>query len=491
MATKPKKKKSILKNYRLYVFLLLLASILVFAGLVLFPPLIPTKYKAITAVISIVLLFVFFKLLFNKRTNTVTHALSSVLIIMICAFLGLGSFYLVRSHNFLDNITFGVDKVSIIVLEDSNLKELDDLNGKVLGTPSFINKKLEVSTIKAIDAKTVTPPTYKNYTDWKVLINDLYTSQNIDGFILNETAREEIENQFPDFKEKTRVLFTFEIKRETLVNAKEVAITKEPFNIFVSGLDTFGDTSNTSRSDVNMIISVNPVTKQILMISIPRDYYMPLTCEGNQSDKLTHSGIEGIDCTMSSLENFFDIDLNYYAQLNFTGLINIIDALGGIEVEIDNSFMISDGYYYQSGKRTLSGARALAYIRDREHQVDGDRARGRHQMDVIKAIIGKLMSPSIMAKYDSLLKAIENDLSTNLSKNEISGLISMQLDDMKSWTITPYSVNGSDGEEFSPALGFYAYMMIPDMETVEIAKQKLELVHSGQDASKEPTEEKP
>jgi len=217
-----------------------------------------------------------------------------------------------------------------------------------------------------------------------------------------------------------------------------------------------------------MIVTINPTTKQILMTSIPRDYYIPFNVLDGSRDKLTHSGLYSVSETVTNVENYFDIDIDYYVRVNFTSLVDIVDAIGGIEV--DNPTAFGD---FAEGTIHLDGEEALAFSRERYAFASGDRERGKNQMRVLTGIINKITSVSVLSNYADLLDSLESSFQTSLSEDEMLSLIRMQLDDMASWSIETISVDGTGDTLYSPIYGSNLYMMIPDDNTVATAKEKI------------------
>ncbi len=260
-------------------------------------------------------------------------------------------------------------------------------------------------------------------------------------------------------------------------------VTKEPFLVYISGLDTRGkgQIKDKGLSDVNMIVAVNPNSKKVLMINIPRDYYVPLEGNQNKMDKLTHAGNYGIGSSMTTIESFFDIKFNYYFKVNFKSVVDIVNTLGGITVTSDFDFSSSYSlsgktYTFKKGENQLSGDAALAFARERKKFSAGDRQRGIHQQKVITGIINKLISPSMLnpTKINSVLNSITTNSKSNVSSVQISSLIKMQLNDMASWDIQSYSVDGTGSSKPSYAAGGQKLsVMIPKTETVEEAKTKI------------------
>ncbi len=216
------------------------------------------------------------------------------------------------------------------------------------------------------------------------------------------------------------------------------------------------------------------------MTGIPRDFYVSQTCQGNQSDKLTHTGIYGVECTISSVENFMNTELNYYARVNFSSVVDIVNALGGITIESPFLFVTSTGVPINQGANNLNGEQTLAFVRERKNLPDGDRERSRNQMRAVEAMINKAISPSIITNYSSIMNAVSGSFQTNMSQKEMTDFIKQQLNDMKGWDIKQIQVSGSGSTLYSPANGFNSYVMVPNEATVENAKKLIDKIDSGE-----------
>lgn len=255
--------------------------------------------------------------------------------------------------------------------------------------------------------------------------------------------------------------------------------TMDVITLYISGSDTRESTlPERTRSDVNIIASINPETHKILLLSTPRDYYVPLSISGGVPDKLTHAGIYGVDVSMDTLEMLYGIDIPYYFRVNFTGFVDIIDALGGIEVQSDYTFD-AGGYHFAQGANQLGGDAALAFCRERYSFAEGDRQRGKNQMAVIRAAIQKAASPAILSEYSSILDSVQNNMETNVPYPLIAGLIREQLENGASWSITTYSVDGTGDTQVPYSMSSSVYVMVPDTATVDHAKELLAEVASA------------
>ena len=272
-----------------------------------------------------------------------------------------------------------------------------------------------------------------------------------------------------------------------LSNAEANKITKEPFVVYLSGVDTRGDLTEKARSDVNILAAVNPKTKQVVLINTPRDYYVNLAGT-NSKDKLTHAGLYGVQTSMDTLGNLYGVDVEHYIRINFTGFINIIDALGGVDVYSDQAFTSvgSPGYYdpttFAEGWNHLDGKAALAFARERHAFKTGDVQRGINQMKVIDAMLNKIKSPALLVGFSKIMDAAADCFVTSLSQNQISALVRMQLSDFAEWNIESYTVTGSSGSSTKcySAKGQKLYVMKPDEASVTKAKEMIAAVLGGE-----------
>lgn len=245
----------------------------------------------------------------------------------------------------------------------------------------------------------------------------------------------------------------------------------EPFNLLVSGIDSREDISDDfARSDVNMIVTVNPQTKTILLTSMPRDSYVPLHMNG-EMDKLTHTGVYGIDETINTIQDWLNVKIDYYARVDFNMFVNLVDAVGGVRVYNDQDFYSHPkGWHYTKGWHNMEGRYALWFVRERKSFEDKDEKRIRNQQKVVKALIKKITSSkTLMMNYTDILGAVEANMETDMSRSEISGLARMQIADMSPWTIKQQCVDGEDAEMGTWSMGPNRplFVSIPDEESVK------------------------
>ncbi len=228
------------------------------------------------------------------------------------------------------------------------------------------------------------------------------------------------------------------------------------FAIYVSGIDSFGAVNVKSRSDVNILAFINDKTHQIFLVSTPRDYYVNTTVSGDYKDKLTHAGLWGPECSMGTLANLYDVDVDYYFRINFSGFVDVVEALGGIDVEI------WDGY----PKVHLNGEDALLIARDR-HSIGGEVNRGDRHMRIITAVIDQVLSTDIIYSYNDVLDAVSDSFDTSVPYDLISRMVKEQIETNPSWEIIRYTVSGYGNSGLCYAMGEEAYVLVPNYETVQ------------------------
>lgn len=379
------------------------------------------------------------------------------------------------------------------VMNDNPATSMGDTKGYTFGYIADADTKNTQSILDEI-SKSFGTIKSKGYDSMTALADALYDDE-VDAILINQGYVDLLTEKdgYTDFRDQTRVLYTYTTTHEVDPIVPNTSITKEPFVVYCSGIDArVDDISAKSRSDVNILAVVNPTTKQILLVNTPRDYYLPLARNG-ELDKLTHAGLYGIDESMKVLGNLYGVQADYYVRVNFAGLVKIVDALGGVDIESDANFSCvpmetPDGngdytyqkYSFTKGINHVNGSQALAFARERKAFADGDNRRGQHQMTVIKAIVNKACSSAVLTKYQELLKAASDAFITNMPYADISSLVQMQLGDMADWNITTYAVSGEGSTEYCYALGDKAWVMIKDSSKVNTAKNMIQQVINGE-----------
>ncbi len=441
----------------------------------------PVKYIVTCIVVLLVLLIGEFFLIFYKKLKSKRSIITQILSLIISCVLVIGSFQVYKLGVTVDILTdggFQTRAISVIVLNDSEIKNEYQLPDHELGYISSIDFQSMAYAASEL-RENVGNISLHDYTDPSSLVDALY-NQEVDAIILDEAFRSIIEQDKETFTDDTRVIYQI-MKDEESVVSKSVEVTTNPFLIYISGIDEYGDLSTVSRSDVNMIIGVNPNTQQILLVSIPRDTYYPLHSFG-QYDKFTHAGIYGLDESIDTLQDLLEVDINYYVKMNFTSFIEIVDALGGITVNSSQAFTTKiGGYEIKEGLNELNAEQALAFVRERKAFVDGDFERGRNQQRMISAIVKKLCSTAIITSFSSVLDTISQSVETNFSTNEINALVQMQLSQMPTWDIQTCQITGESASMPCYSLGgLSASVVIPDEESIQEVKEYINQLLSGE-----------
>ena len=269
---------------------------------------------------------------------------------------------------------------------------------------------------------------------------------------------------------------------ELLGAAPDVEVAEEPFTVYISGNDSYGEvTTAEGRSDVNILLTVNPNTRQILMTTTPRDYYVELPFGEGCWDKLTHAGNYGIDCSMQTLEALYDVEIDYYLRVNFSGFESIVEALGGVDVYSEYEFTAASGHYFTQGYNAVDGPAALAFVRERYAFEAGDVQRGRNQMAMIQAIIDKAMSPALLTGYMGLMESVSDSFVTNMPKSSVGDLMKLQLREGGSWNVVTNSVSGyvSEAYTYSDSSQLLS-VMLPDEASVQYAAELIDRCESGE-----------
>ena len=276
------------------------------------------------------------------------------------------------------------------------------------------------------------------------------------------------------------VKMNFAISEVSVGTDESVDVTNESFHAYVGGIDVFGELTTQSRSDVNLVVSVNPDTHRMLLTTTPRDYYVTIPgVSGEQKDKLTHAGVYGVDASMATLENLYGIDIPFYFRVNFTSVIEIVDALGGIDVESEIAFTTGKDsgviMEIQEGKNHLIGKEALAFVRERKAFIDGDNQRGKNQQALMTALIKKAFSPMIIFQMSNVIDGVVGNAETNMTEGQIKSLIKMQLEDLKGWDIESVAASGDDsGKQYCYSYSAAPlYVTVPDIVVVEEIKRKM------------------
>ncbi|MFR1254889.1 MAG: LCP family protein [Eubacterium sp.] len=468
-------------------FVFLIIQLLVSAALVglsIYVGFVPVKYIVALTVVCVVLLA-------YQVCSQMTHSsyiIGRVLCIFFCAFYVGGGYYMYDSYAAMEDIGGAETKVDIIsfyVLKDDPAKTIDDAPNYKFGILSQQDRENTDKALAQVNKDLSTTVQTVEYEDTATLVDALYAKE-VQVIVFNQAFLNSITDQYDTFSKDTRVLGEHQEETKVVREIEDIDITTKPFTVYISGIDVYGKIAQTSRSDVNIIATVNPVTKKVLLTSTPRDYYVPLYGENGKSvsggmPMATHAGIYGIDCSIGTLEKIYDIKIDYYVRVNFTSLKKIVDLLGGVEVYSDYDFISDWGphgagthYKFKKGYNKVNGKKALAFCRERHHFANGDYQRGRDHQHMIEAILNKAMSPSILQNFTGLLKESKNMFQTSMSTKKISSLCNMQLNDMAKWKISYANAEGTGAKKTTYSIRSTAlYVCEPNYASIEKVKKKM------------------
>lgn len=452
---------------------------------------------AIYAVLAVFLLFLIFKY------NMLAFRFLNIVVAVLIVALAILCFFLIRSKK-VQNLTLILLLLGVLINGTSlfAVSQFIGFTSRLNATSNYSNYSMSIAVLadSPIDnisqVTSVMGPTGTDKDNIQQLMNDLKATQNKEltveesssylaayksllagdtkAILLNSVFENIIESEYPDYASKIKKIYTKELTKK-VETPKDVK--GDSFNVYISGIDTYGPISSVSRSDVNIIMTVNRETKKILLTTTPRDSYVPIADGGNnQKDKLTHAGIYGVDASIHTLENLYGIDLNYYARLNFTSFLKLIDLLGGVDVYNDQEFdaYTNNGKHYSAGKLHLDSKDALGFVRERYSLADGDRDRGRNQQKVIVAILQKLTSTEALKNYDSIIKGLQDSIQTNMPLETMMNLVNTQLESGGTYKINSQDLKGTGRMD----LPSYA-MPESNLYMMEISDSSLESVKAA------------
>ena len=469
----------------------------VFMGLLAMTKMIPTIYMLIIGIVLAVIAAIIWLLVWHTR-YTGRFIGGTVLAVIMIAILAFGGFYINKTRSAISSIsgeTTEVTQMAVYVKSDDAADSVEATAGYTYGILSSLDRENTDGAVAHLNSQFGTEVQTKEYAGLTELADGILNGE-VNAMLLNSGYLSVYEDMdgYTDFSTKIKEVGTVDV--ESTIQSAEESAPIEPittanggkvYTIYLSGIDTRGEMTAKSRSDVNIIATVNTDTHEILLVSTPRDYFVPLSISGGAPDKLTHAGIYGIDVCMDTLGMLYDIDINYYFRINFGGFVKVIDALGGITVNSDYDFDSKNilGYHFNKGENYVNGEQALIFARERYAFQEGDRQRGKNQMEVIRGVVKKALSPEILTSYSSILSSLDGCFGTNITYEEIAQILQQQLTNGGDWTIVSYSVNGTGATEKPYSMSQKAYVMVPDYNTVDKAKSLMEKVRNGEVVTQE------
>ena len=500
---KKKKNKRPISKF-MTIFMIISLALLIFQIIKL--NLLPAKLIVLVSLVMIILCLIIILIFHFKAKKFLPRILAGFVALCMCVGLAYGNYFIYKTDDTFDVVTSLADSkatmTSIVVLKSSSIKKEKDLKGKTIGTILDMDKVATKRMLKDLDSDNIKYKT-KDYSTLDDMMEAFYAGE-VDAICLNEKYRDilhESEAYF-NFQTDSRVVHqnVHYTKVEKNDNPSDPVndISKDAFTVLVSGNDSYGtlQDSNT-RSDANLLLTVNPKTGTILMTSIPRDYYVELVCpeddpelacpEGS-SDKLTHSGLMGVKSTEETIEKALGIKINYNVRINFSSVVNLVDALDGIDLDIKKGEEV-DIFYVNSqpglsvGKHHVDGETALAFARERHAYLDGDNQRVRNQQKVFKAIFKRIVSSKMITNYGKFMDALAVAFDTNLSGDEISNFVKYELNNMPDWKIESYAIVAEPDYQFCYQSQSYASVVQQNDIMNEVARKKIEAVLNGKSST--------
>lgn len=500
---KKKKNKRPISKF-MTIFMIVCLALLIFQIIKL--NLLPAKLIVLVSLVMVILCLIILLILHFKAKKFLPRLLAGFITLCMCVGLAYGNYFIYKTDNTFDVVTSLADSkattTSIVVLKSSSIKKESGLKGKKIGTILDMDKKPTKRMLDDLNKDNI-KYTAKDYSNLDELMEAFYSGE-VDAICLNEKYR--------DILHETQAYFTFQTdtrivhqnvhytKVEKNDNPSDPVndISKDAFTVLVSGNDSYGtlQDSNT-RSDANLLLTVNPKTGTILMTSIPRDYYVELICPDDDSelacpegsyDKLTHSGLMGVKSTEETIEKALGIKINYNVRINFSSVVNLVDALDGIDLDIKKGEEV-DIFYVNSqpglsvGKHHVDGETALAFARERHAYADGDNQRVRNQQKVFKAIFNRIVSPKMITNYGKFMDALAVAFDTNLSGDEISKFVKYELNNMPNWNIESYAIVAEPDYQFCYQSQSYASVVAQNDVMNEVAKKKIQAVLKGKSST--------
>ena len=484
------------------VFLLAVqaAAEVLFTSAVLKLDMLPDRYIVLLCAVMGALLLLTAGLLFlrgKKPVSTARRIIAIILLVLILAGCLIGAKMVMQAQQTINTVTtqqpeLEENSMLVFVREEDPAQTLADTAQYTYAIVAEYEEAAITEAFRLIQEQTGAEVSPKTYEDTALLMDALLNG-DVGAVIIHDAAIVLLseEEGYLDLLDKVRILHSFPMSQleETEPTTEPPTepvkdMTNTPFAVYLTGSDTRSKKLKKSRSDVNILAIVNPETKQILLINTPRDYYVANPAGKGKMDKLTNCGLYGPENSMKILSDLYDVPVNYYAQINFTGVETLVDAIGGVTVYSTQTFTCGDLREYQivKGNNYLNGKEALAFARERYHVKGGDNGRGKNQMRVITAIITKATSgTTIISNYTQILNSMEGMFRTSVSTEDMSALVKMQLDDMATWNIKSFAVTGEGGSEKTySAPGHRSYVMHPHKYMVNHAASLAQKVVNGE-----------
>ena len=484
------RKETVRKGKKKDVLGLILAGLqglvsVVFMVMLFILDMLPIEYLGIIAVILLLLFGITLATQLRKKGRHIGGKIFSFFIMILLLF---ATYYIGKANGALGKISGGsykVDNMVVAVLADDGAEKIEDAASYTFGVQYAMSGDDVRSAVADINEKLGTEIQTVEYRSLSEQAQALHDGQ-VQAIIYNEGYTGILEEAFENYSKNVKVIYQHSIKKELDNTAAQVEVKKDTFSVFISGIDVFGPIETNSRSDVNIVATINPTTHQILLTTTPRDYYVEIPgISGGQKDKLTHAGIYGVDASMRTLSQLYDTEIPFYARVNFTSLIEIVDQLGGVDVESEFAFTTSEDsglvMDVAQGTNHFNGQQALAFSRERQNIEGGDNQRGKNQQAVITGLIKKMISPAMLVNANGIINSVSGNVETNMSQDQIQDLIKDQLTQGKAWNIYSVAAAGTGDEQVCFSYGGGAlYVMQPDQASVDTIRSLIDRVENGE-----------
>lgn len=483
-STKKKKAKRLGKPTKIIsaIFFFIFLIIACIFCLKIFPKgLLPDKYLYPCIAGFSVVSLIFALVTFSNKCKKNIKILCMIFETLISAILIFAITNASNVFDFISAITSGgyqIEQFYVIVKSDSSYESIEDLTSQTVAIYDDSSDSYTYALEQLNSVASLTTASYPNFLDASTAL----LNGNTESLLLHASFKEIVSDSIPNFSsENIKIIYTIEKKTPLSQTISNVDVKNEAFNVLITGIDTSGDIATVSRSDVNMIATINPKTHKILLTSIPRDYYVQLHGTTGLKDKLTHSGLYGADMTRQTIEDFMNIKIDYYVRVNFDTIINVVDTIGGISINSDTQLYLkandwSNKYcWYDYGENFVDGDCALRFARERKSYATGDVHRVQNQQEVLSAIINKVSSDkSILMNYENLLNALRGGFQTNMPTEKIYDLTNLQLDEMPSWQIERINLTGFESHEYTYSIpSQLLYVFLEDEESINAATDKI------------------
>lgn len=480
-----KEKKGRVHKFGIFLSVLQALVSACFIGILYFVGMIPMKFIIGAAVVLTILFLIVFSTQRRGKGRAIGGKIFSLLLIVLITVAGYAIGKINGAFGQITDGNYKVDNMVVAVLKEDSAKKISDAKDYTFGVQYKLGGQDVKKAVEEINKELKTSIKLTEYDSIQEQAEALHDGK-VQAIIYNEGYTGNLEEAFEGYTRKVRIIYRHKIKKELEGTVAKVDTKNEPFSVYISGIDVYGGIETNSRSDVNIIATVNPKTHQILLVTTPRDYFIEIPgVTGGQKDKLTHAGIYGVDKSMKALEQLYHTEIPIYARVNFTSLIDIVNQLGGVDVYSEYEFRtgIEAGKVMNvsQGMNHFNGEQALAFARERHNLPGGDNQRGKNQQAIITGIIKKMISPQMLVKAGGLIDSVSGNVETNMSRKQLQDMIKKQLGDGGEWKIYSVAAEGEGGRDYcysSP--NHLLYVTYPDDTSVANIQNLINRVKNGE-----------